>query len=78
MFYTLYHILYGKFSLSSYLISNFNNKLLDLKIEKTNTMIKMIDEDLNALYTGKKDFLDEILKKKNIELDRDGVLLKLN
>ena len=51
------------------LIDEYNN--LTLKISS-------IDKDLNALYTNKDDFIDEITKKKYGNTSSGEVLIKIN
>ena len=53
---------------------------LDLINEYNNltSKISSIDKDLNALYTNKDDFIDEITKKKYGNTSSGEVLIKIN
>ena len=77
--YLIYHLLYGQFNVGNFLINQFYETLLDDKFLKINNKIIDINKELNALYTNKEDFLDEITKQKYPEITSPGeVLIKIN
>ena len=64
LLYLCYHLFYGKYNIGNYLINDFKEKLLINEYDNLTLKISSIDKDLNALYTNKDDFIDEIRKKK--------------
>ena len=63
LLYLCYHLFYGKYNIGNYLINDFKEKLLINEYNNLTSKISSIDKDLNALYTNKDDFIDEITKK---------------
>ena len=78
LFYLCYHLLYGKYNIGNYLINDFKEKLLINEYNNLTIKISSIDKDLNALYTNKDDFIDEITKKKYGNTSSGEVLIKIN
>lgn len=76
--YLIYHLFYGKYNIGNYLINDFQEVLLDNELRNLESKIKSIDKDLNALYTNKEDFLDEVIKKKYAVTSPGEILIKLN
>ena len=66
LLYLCYHLFYGKYNIGNYLINDFKEELLINEYNNLTSKISSIDKDLNALYTNKDDFIDEI-RKKNME-----------
>ena len=64
LLYLCYHLFYGKYNIGNYLINDFKEELLINEYNNLTSKISSIDKDLNALYTNKDDFIDEITKKK--------------
>ena len=63
LLYLCYHLFYGKYNIGNYLINDFKEELLINEYNNLTSEISSIDKDLNALYTNKDDFIDEIKKK---------------
>lgn len=63
LLYLCYHLFYGKYNIGNYLINDFKEELLINEYNNLTSKISSIDKDLNALYTNKDDFIDEITKK---------------
>jgi cell division protein FtsB len=78
LLYLCYHLFYGKYNIGNYLINDFKEKLLINEYNNLTSKISSIDKDLNALYTNKDDFIDEITKKKYGNTSSDEVLIKIN
>ena len=78
LLYLCYHLFYGKYNFGNYLINDFKEKLLIDKYNNLTLKISSIDKDLNALYTNKDDFIDEITKKKYGNTSSGEVLIKIN
>jgi cell division protein FtsB len=78
LLYLCYHLFYGKYNIGNYLINDFKEKLLIDEYNNLTSKISSIDKDLNALYTNKDDFIDEITKKKYGNTSSDEVLIKIN
>ena len=60
------------------LISFFRKLADDIEYNNLTIKISSIDKDLNALYTNKDDFIDEITKKKYGNTSSGEVLIKIN
>jgi cell division protein FtsB len=78
LLYLSYHLFYGKYNIGNYLINDFMKKLLTNEYDNLTLKISSIDNDLNALYTNKDDFIDEITKKKYGNTSSGEVLIKIN
>ena len=78
LLYLCYHLFYGKYNIGNYLINDFKEELLINEYNNLTSKISSIDKDLNALYTNKDDFIDEITKKKYGNTSSDEVLIKIN
>ena len=78
LLYLCYHLFYGKYNIGNYLINDFKEKLLINEYNNLTSKISSIDKDLNALYTNKDDFIDEITKKKYGNTSSGEVLIKIN
>ncbi len=78
LLYLCYHLFYGKYNIGNYLINDFKEELLINEYNNLTSKISSIDKDLNALYTNKDDFIDEITKKKYGNTSFGEVLIKIN
>ena len=78
LLYLCYHLFYGKYNIGNYLINDFKEELLINEYNNLTSKISSIDKDLNALYTNKDDFVDEITKKKYGNTSPGEVLIKIN
>ncbi|MDB2435313.1 septum formation initiator family protein [Alphaproteobacteria bacterium] len=78
LLYLCYHLFYGKYNIGNYLINDFKEELLINEYNNLTSEISSIDKDLNALYTNKDDFIDEIKKKKYGNTSSGEVLIKIN
>ena len=76
--YLTYHIVYGKFNIGNYLIYKFEEKLY--KKLQSNLDQKMLDinVDLKSIYNREDDFIDEITKKINPNIQDGETILKLD
>jgi|TARA_B110000114_G_C15087941_1_gene397067 cell division protein FtsB len=79
LLYLSYHLFYGRYNIGNYLVNDFQESLYQ---DQINVLIKKkssLDKDLYALYSGREDFLDEIMKKKYPHKTSPGeVLIKIN
>ena len=78
LLYLCYHLFYGKYNIGNYLINDFKEELLINEYNNLTSKISSIDKDLNALYTNKDDFIDEITKQKYGNTSSGEVLIKIN
>ena len=78
LIYLIYHTIYGKFNIGNYLIYQFEEKIY--KKLQSNLDQKMLDIniDLHSFYSNKEDYIDEITKQNNPNIQDGETILKLD
>ena len=78
LIYLIYHTVYGKFNFGNYLIYQFEEKMY--KKLQSNLDQKMLDIniDLHSFYSNKEDYIDEITKQNNPNIQDGETILKLD
>ena len=78
LIYLIYHTVYGKFNIGNYLIYQFEEKMY--KKLQSNLDQKMLDIniDLHSFYSNKEDYIDEITKQNNPNIEHGETILKLD
>ena len=78
LIYLIYHTVYGKFNIGNYLIYQFEEKMY--KKFQSNLDQKMLDIniDLHSFYSNKEDYMDEIKKQNNPNIQDGETILKLD
>ena len=78
LIYLVYHTVYGKFNIGNYLIYQFEEKMY--KKLQSNLDQKMLDIniDLQSIYSNKEDYIDEITKQNNPNIQDGETILKLD
>ena len=78
MIYLVYHTVYGKFNVGNFLIYKFEEKMY--KKLQSNLDQKMLDIniDLHSFYSNKDDYIDEITKQNNPNIQDGETILKLD
>ena len=78
LIYLIYHTVYGKFNIGNYLIYQFEEK--SYKKLQSNLDQKMLDIniDLHSFYSNKEDYIDEITKQNNPNIQDGETILKLD
>ena len=78
LIYLIYHTVYGKFNFGNYLIYQFEEKMY--KKLQSNLDQKMLDIniDLHSFYSNKDDYIDEITKQNNPNIQDGETILKLD
>ena len=78
LIYLIYHTVYGKFNIGNYLIYQFEEKMY--KKLQSNLDEKMLDIniDLHSFYSNKEDYIDEITKQNNPNIQDGETILKLD
>jgi len=78
LIYLIYHTVYGKFNIGNYLIYQFEEKMY--KKLQSNLDQKMLDIniDLHSFYSNKEDYIDEITKQNNPNIQDGETVLKLD
>ena len=78
LIYLIYHTVYGKFNIGNYLIYQFEEKMY--KKLQSNLDQKMLDIniDLQSFYSNKEDYIDEITKQNNPNIQDGETILKLD
>ena len=78
LIYLIYHTVYGKFNIGNYLIYQFEEKMY--KKLQSNLDQKMLDIniDLQSIYSNKEDYIDEITKQNNPNIQDGETILKLD
>ena len=76
--YLIYHTIYGRFNIGNYLIYQFEEKMY--KKLQSNLDQKMLDIniDLHSFYSNKDDYIDEITKQNNPNIQDGETILKLD
>ena len=78
LIYLIYHTVYGKFNIGNYLIYQFEEKIY--KKLQSNLDQKMLDIniDLHSFYSNKEDYIDEITKQNNPNIQDGETILKVD
>ena len=78
LIYLVYHTVYGKFNVGNFLIYKFEEKMY--KKLQSNLDQKMLDIniDLHSFYSNKDDYIDEITKQNNPNIQDGETILKLD
>ena len=78
LIYLIYHTVYGKYNIVNYLIYQFEEKMY--KKLQSNLDQKMLDIniDLHSFYSNKEDYIDEITKQNNPNIQDGETILKLD
>ena len=78
LIYLVYHTVYGKFNVGNFLIYKFEEKMY--KKLQSNLDQKMLDIniDLHSFYSNKEDYIDEITKQNNLNIQDGETILKLD
>ena len=78
LIYLIYHTVYGKFNIGNYLIYQFEEKMY--KKLQSNLDQKMLDIniDLHSFYSNKEDYIDEITKQNNPNIQDGETILKID
>ena len=78
LIYLVYHTVYGKFNVGNFLIYKFEEKMY--KELQSNLDQKMLDIniDLHSFYSNKEDYIDEITKQNNPNIQDGETILKLD
>ena len=78
LIYLIYHTVYGKFNVGNFLIYKFEEKMY--KKLQSNLDQKMLDIniDLHSFYSNKEDYIDEITKQNNPNIQDGETILKLD
>ena len=78
LIYLIYHTVYGKFNIGNHLIYQFEEKMY--KKLQSNLDQKMLDIniDLHSFYSNKDDYIDEITKQNNPNIQDGETILKLD
>ena len=78
LIYLIYHTVYGKFNIGNYLIYQFEEKMY--KKLQSNLDQKMLDIniDLHSFYSNKEDYIDDITKQNNPNIQDGETILKLD
>ena len=78
LIYLVYHTIYGKFNVGNFLIYKFEEKMY--KKLQSNLDQKMLDIniDLHSFYSNKEDYIDEITKQNNPNIQDGETILKLD
>ena len=78
LIYLVYHTVYGKFNVGNFLIYKFEEKMY--KKLQSNLDQKMLDIniDLHSFYSNKEDYIDEVTKQNNPNIQDGETILKLD
>ena len=78
LIYLIYHTVYGKFNIGNYLIYKFEEKMYKKLQSNLEQRMNDIDIDLNSSYNKKDDYIDEIIKQNNQNIEDGEIILKLD
>ena len=78
LIYLIYHTVYGRFNIGNYLIYQFEEKMYKNLQSKLDQKMNDIDVDLNSYYNNKEDYIDEITKQNNPNMQDDETIIKLD
>ena len=78
MIYLIYHTVYGRFNIGNYLIYQFEEKMYKNLQSKLDQKMNDIDVDLNSSYYKKDDYIDEIKKQNDPNMQDGETVIKLD
>jgi len=78
LIYLIYHTVYGRFNIGNYLIYQFEEKMYKNLQSKLDQKMNDINVDLNSYYNNKEDYIDEITKQNNPNMQDDETIIKLD
>ena len=78
MIYLVYHTVYGKFNVGNFLIYKFEEKMYKKLQSNLNQKMLDINIDLHSFYSNKEDYIDEITKQNNPNIQDGETILKLD
>ncbi len=70
--------MYGRFNIGNYLIYKFEEKMYIKLQSNLDQKMNDIDVDLNSSYNKKKDYIDEITKQNNQNIQDGETIIKLD
>ena len=76
--YLLYHTIYGKFNISNHLIYKFEEKIYKKLQSNLDQKVLDINIDLRSFYSNNDDYIDEITKQNNPNIQKGETVLKLD
>tara|TARA_B100001109_G_scaffold134957_1_gene109858 strand:+ start:172 stop:459 length:288 start_codon:yes stop_codon:yes gene_type:complete len=78
LIYLVYHTVYGKFNVGNFLIYKFEEKMYKKLQSNLNQKMLDINIDLHSFYSNKEDYIDEITKQNNPNIQDGETILKLD
>ena len=78
LIYLIYHTIYGRFNLGNYLIYQFEEKMYKKLQSNLDQKMNDIDVDLTSYYNNKVDYIDEITKQNNPNIQDGETIIKLD
>ena len=78
LIYLIYHTVYGKFNVGNYLIYQFEEKMYQKLQSNIDQKMLDINIDLHSFYSNKDDYIDEITKQNNPNIQDGEIILKLD
>ena len=78
LIYLIYHTVYGKFNIGNYLIFQFEEKMYKKLQSNLDQKMLEINIDLHSFYSNKEDYIDEITKQNNPNIQDGETILKLD
>ena len=78
LIYLIYHTIYGKFNIGNYLIYQFEEKMYQKLQSNLDQKMLDINIDLHSFYSNKEDYIDEITKQNNPNIQDGETILKLD
>ena len=70
--------MYGRFNIGNYLIYKFEEKMYIKLQSNLDQKMNDIDVDLNSSYNKKNDYIDEITKQNNQNIEDGETIIKLD
>ena len=78
LIYLIYHTVYGKFNIGNNLIYKFEEKMYEKMQSNLDQKMLDINIDLHSFYSNKEDYIDEITKQNNPNIQDGETILKLD
>ena len=78
LIYLVYHTVYGKFNVGNFLIYKFEEKMYKKLQSDLDQKMLNINIDLHSFYSNKEDYIDEITKQNNPNIQDGETILKLD
>ena len=78
LIYLIYHTIYGRFNVGNYLIYQFEEKMYKNLQSNLDQKMNDIDVDLSSYYNNKDDYIDEITKQNNPNIEDGETIIKLD